>query len=199
MRVFRNDFAELVPHFSQFEWMHYHVIGKRPLVSRETDVSIPCVVCNPYSQSSSCKFVHKMFCEIFLDSKQCLVVVFSTCGIVSAELGLMYLHAHHHHMLGNAKNLRVKDDSFRIETLKIIDYLEKMKFIYKKCIAYCISVFRAVMEVVVIGSQIPIEVHLNRSVSGKSYCVDCLFPEIGLFLREHFGMFRVTLLSQREA
>jgi hypothetical protein len=111
----------------------------------------------------------------------------------------MYLHAHHHHMLRNAKDLRVKDDSFRIETPKIIDYLEKMKFIYKRCIAYCISVFCAVMEAVVIRPRIPVEVHLNRSVSGKSHCVDCLFQEIGLFLREHFDEFRVTLLSQRGA
>jgi hypothetical protein len=140
-----------------------------------------------------------MICEIFLDLKQCLVVVFSTCGVVSAEFELTYLHVHYNYILGNAIDFRIKTDFFRIEILKIIGCLEKMKFIYKKCIVHCISVFFAVMETVVIRPQISIGVYLNRLVSGKSYSVDYLFLEIGLFLREHFNEFRAILLSQRGA
>lgn len=70
------------------------------------------------------------------------IVIFGTCGVVPAELELMYPYAHYDYILGKCTGERVKRDFVAIETYRIAGFLEKTRCICRKRIAYCIGIFR---------------------------------------------------------
>ncbi|MDR0981463.1 MAG: DUF5591 domain-containing protein [Methanocalculaceae archaeon] len=199
MQDHAHDLTEPPFYLPQFEQAYRYIIDEYTIAPRETAVFIPCAVRKPYSQSPSHKLFHQMFGEVFPDTDLYHVIVFGTCGTVPAELELMYPYAHYHYMLGNVRDQRIKDDFLRIETRRIVGYLEKTRFTYEKRIAYCIGIFRAAMEAAVAETRIPIEIYPTRPVIDKLYDADCPFPEGSLSMQEYLDEFRAALIRVRDA
>ena len=195
----RSDLTEPPFYLPQFEQAYRYIIDEYLVQSRETAIFIPCAVRKPYSQSPSHKLFHGMFHDVFPDQGRYHVVIFGTCGTVPAELELMYPYAHYHYMLGNVKDQRIKDDFLRIETQRLIGYLEKTRFTYEKRIAYCIGIFRAAMEAATAETKIPVEIYPTRPVIEKLYDADCPFPEGSLSMQEYLDEFRAALIRVRDA
>lgn len=194
-----DDLTEPPFYLPQFEEAYRYIIDVYEISPRDTAVFIPCAVRKPYSTSPSHKLFHKMFGEVFFDPSSYHVVIFGTCGTVPAELELMYPFAHYHYMLGNVKNSRIKDDFLRIETRRIVGYLEKTRDTYTKRIAYCIGIFRAAMEAAVAETGIHVEIYPTRPVIDKLYDADCPFPEGSLSMQEYLDEFRQALIAMRDA
>ena len=73
-----------------------------------------------------------------LDESQYHIVIFGTCGIVPSELETMYpLCPLQVHASGSANDDKVKEDFLKIETDRVVGYLEKTRHVYKYRIAYC--------------------------------------------------------------
>ncbi|MDU9376913.1 hypothetical protein McpSp1_15500 [Methanocorpusculaceae archaeon Sp1] len=195
----QNDLTEPPFYLPQFEAAYRYIIDEYVIAPRDMAIFIPCAVRKPYSTSPSHKLFHKMFREVFSDPSQYHVVIFGTCGTVPSELELMYPFAHYHYMLGNVKDQRIKDDFLRIETRRIVGYLEKTRGTYTKRIAYCIGIFRAAMEAAVAETGIAVEIYPTRPVIDKLYDADCPFPEGSLSMQEYLDEFSSALAAMRDA
>ena len=199
MQDARHNITDPPFYLPQFESAYRYIIDEYHITPRKTAVFIPCAVRKPYSTSPSHKLFHTMFREVFPDPADYHVVIFGTCGTVPAELELMYPYAHYHYMLGNVRDQRIKDDFLRIETRRIIGYLEKTRDTYDRRIAYCIGIFRAAMEAAVAETRIPVEIYPTRPVIDKLYDADCPFPEGSLSMQEYLDEFRSALIKMRDA
>ncbi len=193
-----TDLTEPPFYLPQFEEAYQYIINEYHVAERDIGLFIPCAVRKPYSSSPSHKLFHKLFEEVFPDESKYHVVIFGTCGTVPSELELMYPFAHYHYMLGNVRDQKIKDDFLRIETARIIGYLEKTKDTYTYRIAYCIGLFRRAMEQAVRQTGIPVEIYPTNPVIDKLYDADCPFPEGSLSMQEYLDEFRAALTEMRD-
>ena len=185
-------------YLEEFEQSYRYIIDEYEVVPKDVAIFMPCAVKKPYSQSPSHQLIRMIISQVF-DPSQVHIVVFGTCGIVPAELELMYPYAHYKYMLGRCNDDTVKEDFLRIETDRVAGYLEKTRDVYKYRIGYCIGMFR---ETLVRGSEkagVPINLLLpsrpmiNRIVEEE----ECRFQEGSLSMDRYLGEFCDELIRFR--
>lgn len=181
------------PEFEEaFRW----VTEEYRLMPRHLAVFIPCAVRKPYSTSPSHRLFHRVFDEV-LPTGRYQVIVFGTCGIVPAELELMYPFAHYQYMLGNVRDPRVRRDFLEIETYRLARFLDRTRGLYDRRVAYCIGLFREALVRAVERSGVELD-HLLPSdpVIEQVYDPDCPFPEGSLSRGEYLQELRDVLRGQ---
>ena len=182
-----------------FEETYRYIIDYYIPPHRDIAIFIPCAISKPYSQSPSHKLFHSIFNDVFINNPlQYHVVIFGTCGTVPAELELMYPYAHYHYMLGKVNDKRIKNDFLKIETRRIIGYLEKTRYCYKKRVAYCIGMFREALERAIAETQIDFKIYPTQQTIKKLYNSDCQFHEGSLSMQEYLSEFKEGLIKMRD-
>lgn len=175
-----------------FRW----VIEEYRPVPRRLAVFIPCAVRKPYSASPSHRLFRRIFDEV-LDPGTYQVVIFGTCGVVPAELELMYPFAHYHYMLGNVHEPAIRRDFLEIETYRLTRFLEKTQGHYVRRVAYCIGLFREALIRAVERSGVEMDLILPTDpVIQQVFDPDCPFPEGSLSRAEYLQELRAGLEDQ---
>ncbi|MCQ8894507.1 MAG: DUF5591 domain-containing protein [Methanolinea sp.] len=179
----------------EFEEAFTFIINDYEIRPRHVAIFIPCALKKPYSQSPS----HTLFRGI-IDSVFCSgeyhIVVFGTCGVVPAELELMFPFAHYHYMLGKCNDPRTREDFLEIETFRLSAYLEKTRDTYEKRVAYSIGIFREAMVRACERTGISLDLLLPRaSTIETARNPDCPFPEGSLSMDQYLQEFKSGLCS----
>jgi archaeosine synthase alpha-subunit len=181
----------------EFEQSYRYIIDTYEVSPRDIAIFMPCAMRKPYSTSPSHRLIRAIIAEV-LDPLQYHIVIFGTCGILPAELELMYPYAHYHYMLGKVKDQQIKDDFLRIETERVAGYLHKTRDTYRFRVAYCIGLFR---EALIRGSEqagVPIDLVLpSRDLINVIIEEDCPFQEGSLSMDEYLEEFHQGLLRIR--
>ena len=181
----------------EFEQSYRYIIDEYEVSPREIAIFMPCAMRKPYSTSPSHRLIRSIIVDV-LDASQYHIVIFGTCGILPAELELMYPYAHYHYMLGKVKDQNIKDDFLRIETDRVAGYLEKTRDIYRFRVGYCIGLFR---EALIRGSEkagVPIDLLLpSRDLINAIIEEDCPFQEGSLSMDEYLEEFHSGLVGIR--
>jgi len=184
----------------EFETSYRYIIDEYEVSPREIAIFIPCAVRKPYSTSPSHQIIRMIISQV-LSPSQYHIVVFGTCGIVPAELEEMYPYAHYRYMLGKCTDETIKKDFLRIETERVVGYLEKTRYTYTYRIGYCLGLFR---EALIMGSkqaEIPIDLllpsrdRINKIIEEE----DCSFQEGSLSMDEYLGEFCDELIRFRNS
>ncbi len=194
-----NDLTDPPSYLPQFKKTYQYIINEYIISSRDIAVFIPCAVRKPYSTSPSHKIFHKVFDKVFPNPQKYHVVIFGTCGIVPAELELMYPFAHCHYMLENVKYQKIEDDFLEIETRRIAGYLEKTRNTYKKRIAYCIGLLRKAMIQGFELAGISVGLYPIQLIIDKLYDADCPSPEGSLSMQAYLDGFKDALTRIRDS
>ncbi len=181
----------------EFEQSYRYIIDEYEVSPREIAIFMPCAMRKPYSTSPSHRLIRSIITDV-LDPSQYHIVIFGTCGILPAELELMYPYAHYHYMLGKVKDQNIKDDFLRIETDRVAGYLEKTRDTYRFRVGYCIGLFR---EALIRGSEkagVPIDLLLpSRDLINVIIEEDCPFQEGSLSMDEYLEEFHSGLVGIR--
>lgn len=179
----------------EFEQSYRYIIDEYEVSPRNIAIFMPCAMRKPYSTSPSHRLIRAIITEV-LDPSLYHIVIFGTCGILPAELELMYPYAHYHYMLGKVKDEKIKDDFLRIETDRVAGYLDKTRDIYQFRVAYCIGLFR---EAFIRGSKaagVPIDLLLpSRDLINTIIEEDCPFQEGSLSMDEYLQEFHQGLME----
>ncbi len=163
---------------------------------RRLAIFIPCAVRKPYSSSPSHRLFHRLFDEV-LEPEHYQVIIFGTCGVVPAELELMYPFAHYQYMLGNVHDPRIRRDFLEIETYRLTRFLEKTRDLYDRRVAYCIGLFREALVQAITRSGVEVDLVLpSDPVIRRVYDPDCPFPEGSLSRAEYLEELRSGLRYQ---
>lgn len=182
----------------EFEESYRYIIDEYDVSPREIAIFMPCAMRKPYSTSPSHRLIRGIISEI-LDPSQYHIVVFGTCGILPAELELMYPYAHYHFMLGKVKDEQIKDDFLHIETERVAGYLTKTRDTYRFRVGYCIGLFR---ESLIRGSKeagVPIDLLLpTRDLINAIIEDDCPFQEGSLSMDEYLEEFHQGLITIKD-
>ncbi|HWQ66665.1 MAG TPA: DUF5591 domain-containing protein [Methanospirillum sp.] len=182
----------------EFEESYRYIIDEYAVSPRDLAIFMPCAMRKPYSTSPSHRLFRKIIDDI-LDPSQYHIVIFGTCGILPAELEEMYPYAHYDFMLGKVKDEKVKDDFLRIETERVVGYLQKTQDTYRYRLGYCIGLFR---QALIQGSErsgIPIDLILpTRDMINKIIEEDCPFQEGSLSMDEYLQEFNDGLIRIRD-
>ena len=189
-----------IPFYSpSFERAFRFIIDEYSAPPRDIAIFIPCALKKPYSSSPSHRLFNKVIMGVLVPA-QYHAVIFGTCGVVPAELELMYPYAHYHYMLGKCVDPRIKRDFLEIETSRLSAYLLKTKRTYRKRIAYCIGIFREAMVQACDRTGIALDVLLpTRPMIERMWSDDCPFPEGSLSMKEYLDEFQdaLRMLSER--
>ena len=181
----------------EFEQSYRYIIDEYEVSPREIAIFMPCAMRKPYSTSPSHRLIRSIISDV-LDLSQYHIVIFGTCGILPAELELMYPYAHYHYMLGKVKDQNIKDDFLRIETERVAGYLEKTRDTYRFRVGYCIGLFR---EALIRGSEkagVPIDLLLpSKDLINVIIEEDCPFQEGSLSMDEYLEEFHSGLVRIR--
>ena len=178
-----------------FEAAYRYIIDTYNVPRRRLAVFIPCAVRKPYSSSPSHRLFRRLIDEIYHESGYHLVI-FGTCGVVPAELELMYPFAHYHYMLGKCTEPRILEDFLEIETYRLEGYLQKTRFHYERRTAYCIGIFREAMIRACTRSGVSLDLLLPSDPAiERMRDPDCPFPEGSLSMQEYLEEFRSGLRS----
>jgi archaeosine synthase len=181
-----------------FEEACRYIIDEYEIPSRDLAIFIPCAVKKPYSASPSHRLFRKVINSV-LEPEQYHIVIFGTCGVVPAELELMYPFAHYQYMLGKVTDETIKADFLEIETKRVAGYLEKTRHTYRYRLAYCIGIFREAMVRGSARAGVEIDILLpTRPMIEKLYDPDCPFPEGSLSMQEYIEELRGGLREMRE-
>ena len=173
----------------EFEDAYQFIIHEYEIEKKEIAIFIPCALRKPYSQSPSHRLFHSIIDSV-LGKDRYHLVIFGTCGVVPAELELMYPFRHYHYMLGKCNDEKVKEDFHRIEVSRLIGYLTKTSHTYEKRIAYCIGPFRRAMIQASTETRIPVVILPSNPLIDTMYDIDCPFPEGSLSMQEYCDEFR---------
>ncbi len=181
----------------EFEQSYRYIIDEYEVSPRDLAIFMPCAMRKPYSTSPSHRLIRSIIADV-LDPSQYHIVIFGTCGILPAELELMYPYSHYHYMLGKVKDQNIKDDFLRIETDRVAGYLEKTRDTYRFRVGYCIGLFR---EALIRGSEkagVPIDLLLpSRDLINVIIEEDCPFQEGSLSMDEYLEEFHNGLVRIR--
>nr|WP_319539435.1 DUF5591 domain-containing protein [uncultured Methanospirillum sp.] len=184
-------------YLSEFEQSYRYIIDEYEVSPRDIAIFMPCAMRKPYSTSPSHRLIRSIITDV-LDPSQYHIVIFGTCGILPAELELMYPYAHYHYMLGKVKDQNIKDDFLRIETERVAGYLEKTRDTYRFRVGYCIGLFR---EALIRGSEkvgVPIDLLLpSKDLINVIMEEDCPFQEGSLSMDEYLEEFHSGLVRIR--
>jgi len=175
-----------------FETAHRFIIDDYRVPEKEICIFLPCSMKKPYSESPG----HRVFSGVIssvLPEESYHIVVFGTCGVVPRELERMYPFAHYRFMLGKVKDPRVKRDFHRIETARIIAYLEKTRDLYKKRVAYCLGDFREAMEEAVQECGVQVTILPSKENIVANIREDLPFKQGSLHMQEYLDEFREEL------
>jgi len=179
----------------EFEQSYRYIIDEYEVSPRDLAIFMPCAMRKPYSTSPSHRLIRSIISDV-LDPSQYHIVIFGTCGILPAELELMYPYAHYHYMLGKVKDQNIKDDFLRIETERVAGYLEKTRDTYRYRVGYCIGLFR---EALIQGSKkagVDIDLILpSRDLINVIIEEDCPFQEGSLSMDEYLEEFHQGLIK----
>jgi archaeosine synthase len=173
---------------AEFEEAFQYIVNDYYIPPREIAIFIPCALRKPYSSSPSHKLFHRIIDEALTPDRYHLVI-FGTCGVVPSELELMFPYRHYQYMLGKCTATTVLEDFHRIETKRLLKYLEKTKDTYQVRIAYCIGPFRRAMEAACEQCGIEVVILPSQPVIAKLYDIDCPFPEGSLSMEEYIAEF----------
>jgi archaeosine synthase len=180
-----------------FEVAFRSIVEDYPIPSRRIALFIPCALRKPYSTSPSHRLFHRVIGEALSPASYHLVI-FGTCGVVPAELELMYPFAHYHYMLGKCPDDRVKQDFLSIETYRLSLYLKRTEECYRVRVAYCIGLFREAMARASLETGIGVTLFPSQPVIAQVYDIDCPFPEGSLSREEYIEEFRTGLQGIRD-
>lgn len=196
MQGFLND-----PPFYQpaFEEAFRFIIDDYPVPPRQVAIYIPCAIRKPYSTSPSHRLFRTIISSIFSEDEY-QIVVFGTCGVVPAELELMYPFACYQYMLGRCPDKRIQQDFLEIETDRLSTFLGKTRFCHQVRVAYCIGIFRDAMERASNRSGVYPDLLLpTRKTLERLSDNDCSFPEGSLSMQEYLEEFRLGLEAVKRA
>ena len=181
-----------------FEEAFRFIIDDYVIAPRQLAIFLPCAIRKPYSCSPSHSLFSQVINSVFSEHEY-HTVVFGTCGVVPAELELMYPFAHYQYMLGKCQDSRIRQDFLEIETERISLFLQKTCKCYRARVAYCIGLFREAFERACIRSGIYPDLLLpTRPTIWRQYNKDCPFPERSLSMPEYLEEFRHGLIDVKE-
>jgi archaeosine synthase len=196
--VKRQVLTESPIYLPQFEEAFRYIIGEYRLSVKKTAIFLPCAIKKPYSSSPSHRLFQGVIREV-LDPGDYQVIIFGTCGVVPAELELMYPYASYHYMLGKCTDQKVREDFFRIESHRLACFLDRTRDIYKKRIAYCIGMFRDTMAEACLRTGVEMDLLLPTTPTiERLRDIDCRFPDGSLSMGEYIDEFRQGLHRIRE-
>jgi len=177
----------------QFEEAFRFIIGEYRLPEKKIAIFLPCAVKKPYRTSPSHRLFHRVIDEV-LDPGDYQVIIFGTCGVVPAELELMYPYTSYHYMLGKCTDPRIREDFLKIETHRLACFLDRTRGLYERRIAYCIGIFRESLVEACRRSGVGMDLLLpSRPTIERLRDIDCPFPDGSLSMREYIDEFREGL------
>ncbi len=177
----------------QFEEAFRFITGEYRLLEKRTAIFLPCAVKKPYSMSPSHRLFRRIIDEV-LEPGDYQIIIFGTCGVVPAELELMYPFTSYHYMLGKCTDPRIREDFLRIETHRLACFLDRTRELYERRIAYCIGMFRDSMVGACRRTGVGMDLLLpTRPTIERLRDIDCPFPDGSLSMREYIEEFREGL------
>jgi archaeosine synthase len=191
----KQAFTESPFYLPQFEEAFRFITGEYRLAEKKVAIFLPCAIRKPYSTSPSHRLFHRVIAEVF-DPGDYQVLIFGTCGVVPAELELMYPYTSYHYMLGKCTDPRVREDFLRIESYRLACFLDRTRGLYEKRIAYCIGIFREAMVEASRRTGVTMDYLLPSSPTiDRLRDIDCPFPDGSLSMKEYIDEFRAGLSS----
>ncbi|MBP1927539.1 archaeosine synthase [Methanolinea mesophila] len=179
----------------QFEEAFRYILQEYPLRENDIAIFLPCAVKKPYSASPSHRLFRRVIGEV-LEPEDYQIIIFGTCGVVPAELELMYPYESYHYMLGKCTDTRIREDFLRIESYRLACFLDRTRDLYRRRIAYCIGVFREAMAGACQRSGVEMDLLLpTRPTIERLRDIDCPFPDGSLSMKEYIDEFRDGLLK----
>ena len=177
----------------QFEAAFRFIAEEYRLPEKKVAIFLPCAIRKPYSTSPSHRLFHRVIGEV-LDPGDYQVLIFGTCGVVPAELELMYPYTSYQYMLGKCTDPRVREDFLRIESYRLACFLDRTQGLYEKRIAYCIGIFRETMVEACRRTGVAVDFLLpTRTTIERLRDIDCPFPDGSLSMKEYVDEFREGL------
>jgi len=141
---------------------------------RDVCIFVPCSRKKPYHESPS----HRIFDRVIfgaLKPENVHIVVFGTCGVTPRELDTEYPFMDYKFMLGRCDVPKIKRDFIKMETERLVRYLEKTRNNYKHRIAYCIGDFRTAMENAVEMTDIHVNIVPKKGSISENITMDKKF------------------------
>jgi archaeosine synthase len=179
----------------QFEEAFRFIIGEYRLPEKKIAIFLPCALKKPYSMSPSHRLFRRIIDEVLAPGDY-QIIIFGTCGVVPAELELMYPYTSYHYMLGKVTDPRVREDFLRIESYRLALFLDRTRGLYERRIAYCIGMFRESMVEACRRAGVGMDLLLpTRPTIERLRDIDCPFPDGSLSMREYIDEFREGLCT----
>jgi archaeosine synthase len=179
----------------QFEEAFRFITGEYRLAEKKIAIFLPCAIRKPYSSSPSHRLFRRVIGEV-LDPGDYQILIFGTCGVVPAELELMYPYTSYQYMLGKCTDPRVRADFHRIESYRLACFLDRTRGLYENRIAYCIGIFRETMVEACRRTGVGVDFLLpSRPTIERLRDVDCPFPDGSLSMKDYIDEFREGLHS----
>jgi archaeosine synthase len=174
----------------EFEEAFRFILGEYGLRKKKMAIFLPCAVKKPYSSSPSHRLFRRVIGEV-LEPEDYQIIIFGTCGVVPAELELMYPYPSYHYMLGKCTDSGIKEDFLKIESYRLACFLDRTRDLYQTRIAYCIGLFREAMVEACRRTGVGMDFLLPaRPTIERMRDIDCPFPDGSLSMREYIDEFR---------
>jgi len=162
---------------------------------RDICIFVPCSKAKPYHESPS----HKVFDKIIfshLNEEQVHIVVFGTCGVTPRELDTEYPFMEYRFMLGRCNDPLIKQEFLKLETERLMRYLNRTKHHYRHRIAYCIGDFRTAMEQAAERSGVMVDIVPESATMEKLFRPELPFGYGSLHQQEYLNDFRDAVCSK---